>query len=52
MAISSAVVFVLIAFDKEFLEILNNLITPPLEELGYEVRKAGSELDQQKYSKI
>ncbi len=44
---SSAVVFVLTPFDKESLEVLDNLIAPPFKELGYEVQKAGSGLDQQ-----
>lgn len=39
--------FVLMPFDPEFDAIFNNLILPPLEEVGYEVKRADSFLDQE-----
>jgi len=39
--------FVLMPFDKEFDAIFNNLIKPPLEEIGYDVKRADSDLNQE-----
>ena len=39
--------FVIIPFEDEFDAIFDKLIKPPLEEIGYEVFKADSLLDQQ-----
>lgn len=39
--------FVLMPFDKEFDAIFNNLIRPPLEEIGYDVKRADSDLNQE-----
>ena len=38
--------FIIMPFGSEFDIIFNDLIKPPLEELGYEVTKADSILDQ------
>jgi hypothetical protein len=39
--------FVLISFEDEFTSVYEGLIKAPLEEAGYEVRRADSELNQQ-----